>query len=213
MPYALVIFDLDGTLADSLPWFRRNVNDVADKFGFRRIAEEDVDGLRRAGTREILERLNVPHWKLPMIASHLRRLKAQHLHDIPLFPGTAEVLRTLKDAGLSLALVSSDTERNARRQLGTANAGLISEFACGASLFGKAAKFRRVLKRTRILPERAIAIGDEVRDIDAARAAGIACGAVTWGYAATETLRAHRPDLVFEHMEDIVRSLLARPTH
>ena len=56
----------------------------------------------------------------------------------------------------------------------------------------------------------AIAIGDEVRDIEAARAAGIACGAVTWGYAAPEALRALGPDLVFERMEDIAPSLMAR---
>ena len=43
MPYSLVIFDLDGTLADSFPWFLRNVNDVADRFGFRRIADGDVE--------------------------------------------------------------------------------------------------------------------------------------------------------------------------
>ena len=49
MPYSLVIFDLDGTLADSLPWFRRNVNDVADLFGFSRIADDDVQSLRHAG--------------------------------------------------------------------------------------------------------------------------------------------------------------------
>jgi phosphoglycolate phosphatase len=57
-------------------------------------------------------------------------------------------------------------------------------------------------------PTSAIAIGDEVRDIEAARAAGAACGAVTWGYAAPETLRALQPDLLFERMEDIVHALL-----
>ena len=51
MPPALVIFDLDGTLADSYPWFLRHVNGVADRFGFRRIAADDVEALRHAGSR------------------------------------------------------------------------------------------------------------------------------------------------------------------
>ena len=119
MPYSLVIFDLDGTLADSVPWFRRNVNDVADLFGFSRIADEDVQSLRHAGSREILRRLKVPLWKLPAISRHMRRMKAEHLADIPLFPGTEPMLRALRDGGLRLALVSSDSEVNARRQLGT----------------------------------------------------------------------------------------------
>ena len=120
MPYSLVIFDLDGTLADSLPWFRRNVNDVADRFGFSRIGDEDVESLRQAGSREILKRLNVPLWKLPAIARHMQRMKAEHIADIPLFPGTEAMLRSLRDGGLTLALVSSDNEVNARRQLGEA---------------------------------------------------------------------------------------------
>ena len=104
--------------------------------------------------------------------------------------------------------MSSDHEANARRQLGEANAALFTDFACGAALFGKPAKFRRVLKRAGIAPDAALAVGDEVRDIEAARAAGIACAAVTWGYAAPAALRAHGPDLVFDRINDIAPALL-----
>lgn len=209
MPYSLVIFDLDGTLVDSFPWFLRHVNDVAEKFGFRRVTDDDISPLRRAGLREIFERLEVPARKLPAIVRHMRRLKTEHAGGIPLFPGAAATLRALADAGLRLALVSSDNEDNARRQLGAANAALFSAFACGASVFGKAAKFRRVIRRTGAEARGTIAIGDEVRDIEAARAAGINCAAVTWGYSAPEALRAHQPDIVFERMEDIALGLLA----
>ena len=89
----------------------------------------------------------------------------------------------------------------------TAAASSFFAFACGAAMFGKPRKFRRVLRQAGVDPARAIAIGDEVRDIEAARAAGIACAAVTWGYAAPETLHALGPDLVFERMEDIARGL------
>jgi phosphoglycolate phosphatase len=207
MRYALAILDLDGTLADSVPWFRGHVNDVADRFGFSRVTEADIAELRRTGPREALERLNVPRWKVPLIARHMRRLKAAHLDAIPLFPGAGAMLQALQAGGVRLALVSSDTQANARAQLGAANSALFSDFACGASLFGKAAKFRAVVRRAGITPARVIAIGDEVRDIEAARAAGIACGAVTWGYSAPDTLRALCPDLLFERMEDIAPGL------
>jgi phosphoglycolate phosphatase len=207
MPYSLAIFDLDGTLADSFPWFLRTINDVADRFGFRRVADEDIEGLRHASSREILSRLEVPLWKLPAIARHARRLKAEAAAEISLFAGVDAMLRTLAGDGVQLALVTSDSESNAREKLGD-TAALFAHFDCAASLFGKAAKFRRVIRRAGVEPRRVIAIGDEVRDIEAARAVGIACGAVCWGYAAPAALRALGPDLVFEHIEDIAPALL-----
>ena len=84
-----------------------------------------------------------------------------------------------------------------------------SHYDCTAALFGKPSRFRRVLKRARIDAAQAIAIGDETRDIEAARANGMACGAVTWGYAAPGALRARQPDLVFTEIADIPRALLA----
>jgi phosphoglycolate phosphatase len=208
MPYSLVIFDLDGTLVDSFPWFLRNVNDVADRFGFRRVADGDVEALRHASTREILARLEVPLWKLPTIARHMRRLKTEQAASIALFDGVGTMLRALAGAGLRLTLVSSDAEANARVKLGEA-AALFSDYDCSASIFGKPAKFRRILRRSGVDPAQAIAIGDETRDIEAARAAGIACAAVTWGYAAPNALKAMEPDLVFERLDDIAGALIA----
>ncbi|MGJ5205144.1 HAD hydrolase-like protein [Bradyrhizobium sp. HKCCYLR20261] len=210
MSYALVIFDLDGTLADSFPWFRLHVNTVARRYGFREVRDEDIDGLRHASTREILDFLEVPGWKLPFIARHVRQLKTKHAASIPLFAGVDIMLDRLAANGTRLALVSSDSEANARQKLG-ARARLFADFDCSASVFGKARKFRRVVKRARVAPQAAIAIGDETRDIEAAHAAGIACGAVTWGYAAEKALRDRSPDYVFTRMEEIAERLVVSP--
>ena len=207
MPYSLVIFDLDGTLADSFPWFQRNLNEVADRFGFRRVEAGEVESLRLAPTREILSRLEVPMWKVPFIARHMRRLKTEQAASIPLFAGVETMLWKLAESGVRLALVSSDTEANVREKLGVSSA-LFADFDCAASIFGKPAKFRRVLRRSRVDAAQAIAIGDETRDIEAARAVGIACGAVTWGYAAPKALIDRKPDLVFERMEEIADALV-----
>ena len=202
--YKLAIFDLDGTLADSLPWFLRVVNSIADRHRFRRVTDGEVETLRGKSSREIIRYLEVPMWRLPLIARDLRRLKSQSLHAIPLFAGVEEMLRDLSGLGVALALVSSDSERNARTALG-AHAGLISQFACGASLFGKAARYRTVLQRTGIPAADAICIGDEVRDAEAARQAGIDFGAVSWGYARLGALRQASPVLVFDSVADICR--------
>src|SRR3954451_25059165 len=210
MPYTLVIFDLDGTLVDSFPWFVSVLNTVARKFEFREVAQDDIAPLRRGSVHDILRKLEVPLWKVPRIARHMRAQKRADMARIPLFPGVGAMLRALADSGVTLALVSSDNEANVPGLLGPANAALVAHFACGASLFGKAAKFKRVIRAAGVAPGATIAIGDEIRDIEAARAAGIACAAVTWGYAAPEALRAHGPDLVFESLAELAARLAVR---
>jgi phosphoglycolate phosphatase len=202
--YKLAIFDLDGTLSDSLPWFRRVVNSFADKHRFRRIEDGDVEMLRGKSSREIIAWLEVPFWRMPVIAADMRRLKSQNIDSIPLFAGVGSMLQALSQAGVIIAMVSSDSESNVRRALGD-HAALMSQFACGASMFGKAAKFRAVLKRTGIAAVDAIAIGDEVRDGEAAAQAGIDFGAVSWGYASHEALKRLSPVLMFDSVADIAR--------
>jgi phosphoglycolate phosphatase len=206
MKYRLAIFDLDGTLADSLPWFLRIANTVADKHGFRRIETHEIESLRGKGSREIVRHFQVPMWRMPLIARDVRRMKAASLDGISLFAGVDGMLESLSAKGVVRAMVSSDSEDNVRRSLGT-NARAISHFACGASLFGKAKKFAKVMRLAGIPPAQTIAIGDEVRDAEAAQKAGIDFGAVTWGYASVEALRRTRPALVFERMEEIAEKL------
>ena len=206
MPHSLVIFDLDGTLVDSLPWFLRTVNDVANRFRFRRVAEEDVESLRHASSRDILAYLRVPLWKLPSITRHMRKLKADAAADIELFDGVDAMLRSLAASGVQLALVSSDSETNAKRKLGDL-AALFSYFDCSASLFGKSAKFRRVIRRAGVDPADVIAIGDEIRDIEAANATGMDSGAVAWGYTRPAALQAARPTHLFNSIEEVTQRL------
>lgn len=207
MKYRLVIFDMDGTLADSFPWFARVLNTVADRYGFRRVAPHEVEKLRRLGSREILDWLGVPLWKVPQMARHMRLLKTQQLNDIPLFPGVETLLRDLSARGVTLAVVSSDSEDNVRGALGPANARFVAHFACASAMFGKRAKFAGVLRRAGIAAEQAIVVGDEIRDAEAARAAGIAFGAVAWGYTHVDALRAHDPDYLFRSFDDIIAQL------
>ena len=67
----------------------------------------------------------------------------------------------------------------------------------GPRLFGKPAKLRRVVQRFAVPPSQAIYVGDELRDGEAAQAAGIDFAAVAWGYSTPEALRAQRPARFF----------------
>src|SRR3954466_3928980 len=87
MSYRFVIFDFDGTLADTLSWFNRVLNGVADRFGFQRIEDGEGETLRGLSAQEIIAHLDVPRWKLPLIARHMRKLAAEHRDEIRRFAG------------------------------------------------------------------------------------------------------------------------------
>jgi len=208
--YDLVIFDFDGTLADSVTWFASVVNDVARRYRFKEATPEDLQALRNEDALSVLRHLEVAHWKIPFIARHMRRLMAREIDKIALFPGVEDLLEDLSRAGVRLAIVSSNGPANVRKVLGPRTAALIDHLACGASLFGKTAKFRAVLDQSDVPPQRVIAIGDEVRDIEAATMAGIDSGTVSWGYATSSALAARRPTVMFDTIAAIAPFILGR---
>ena len=197
MKYQLVIFDFDGTLADSFPWFAATVNQLADRHGFRRVEPDEVEALRSLDARRILARLEVPLWKVPMIAADGRRRMAEDLGRIRLFDGVTAMLRRLTERGIAIAILTSNSEENVRRVLGDENARLVAHYMCGASLFGKSAKLRRLLRQVPVPRSAVLCVGDELRDLEAARAEGLPFGAVAWGYTAADALAAAGPDELF----------------
>jgi phosphoglycolate phosphatase len=203
-----VILDFDGTLADSLPWFVSVLDDVGRRWRIKTVEESEHATLRQLKATEIFRRLEVPGWKLPLIAADIRRRMARDIDLIALFDGVGEQLLRLHGAGVGLGMVSSNSAANIRRVLGPRLWGLISYWECGVGVSAKHGRLTRLLQRAGVAREHAIYIGDEVRDIDAARRAGMAVGAVTWGYNDASVLRRHGPDLLFERVEDISARLL-----
>lgn len=205
--YRLAIFDFDGTLIDSFGWFVGALDQLADRHRFRRIAPDAVESLRGQDARAVIRRLDVAWWRLPAIARDCRRMAADDLHTMQLFDGIATMLGTLAASGLILAVVSTNSEGNVRRALGPV-ADCIPHFDCGGGLFRKRAGIRRILRRAGVGRDQAIYIGDEVRDYQAATAAGIAFGAASWGFNRRDALEAVNPAVVFHTVADITHYLL-----
>ena len=202
--YSLAIFDFDGTLADSLPWFFASLDETADHFGLARIDQSRMGELRELSSRDALKAIGVPMLKLPAISIYIRDRFAEHMADIKLFDGATAMLATLHEAGVKLAMVSSNAEANVRHVLAEGG-DLIDHYACGSSLWGKADKFRSVLKSLRQSPARTIGVGDEIRDVDAARKAGLSAGSITFGYNSRQALLSASPDHLFDSYEGLVK--------
>ena len=190
MTYRLAMFDFDGTLADSYPFFLSVFNTVADRHAFRRIDVARAGELRHLGVRQMMDHVGLPSWKLPLASKTFMAMMQDSAHQIPLFDGIADALRHLHGRGVRLAVVSSNSEHNVRAVLGPELTALVARFDCGMSVFGKASRIRAVLKACGAAPAEALYIGDQATDAEAARKAGVAFGAVHWGYATIDALRA-----------------------
>ena len=204
--YRLAIFDFDGTLADSLDWFRASFQETIARFDLAPVSPEELEAMRGLSAREIMARLKVSMWQLPAIVSDMRKRKLAAASEISLFPGIPAMLADLQRLGIKTAIVSSDSEASVRHVLGP-TASLITRFDCGAALFGKHWKFRRVARRLGVKPSETICIGDEIRDIEAAKTAGMDSGAVAWGYAFPSALQAAGPTHLFNSIGEMMQRL------
>lgn len=197
MAYQLLIFDFDGTLADSLPFFLEVFDILAARHGFRPIARDDLATLRTYDTRQLMRHVGLPAWKSVRVAADFRSLMAQNIERIHPFDGVEAMLLELAAQGVTLALMSSNSLENVRAVLGPRSMALFTHLECGVSLFGKGHKLRRLLAASGVAPARVLCVGDEVRDMEAARGAGLDFGGVGWGYATPESLRARQPTRMF----------------
>lgn len=207
MKYKLTIFDFDGTLADSFSWHLRVVNEIAEKYRIRRLGENDIETIRSFDARKAMSYVGLPMWKLPLLQREMQQRMAREIQQISLFPGIDQLLHCLNADGIALAIVTSNSLANVHRVLGPKTAELIRQYACGASIFGKRAKLRKVLRTSGVHSSEAIFIGDEIRDLHQARAEKIPFGAVSWGFNSIDSLKINSPDQAFASIEEMLAYL------
>lgn len=208
-----MIFDFDGTLANTFPWFLTIADQVADAFKLERIDQVKLEHLRDLEITKVLQYLDIPLWRLASIAAYVRRLMNRDIQNIPLFEGVDRLIQALLDKDIQVALVSSNSTKNVRKVLGLEIADQIHFYECGVSLFAKKSKFLKILASSGVSSHETIAIGDEIRDLKAAQDARIPFGAVSWGYTSVDTLLSLAPSEVFTSVEEIYEKVIRGPSN
>ncbi len=191
----VIIFDFDGTIADSFDAVFNISNRLADEFGYPHTALEDVHQLKNLSSREILRRSKVPFFKLPFLLRRLRIELNREIAGLQPIPGIKEALLELKHQGHHLGIVTSNSRQNVMAFLkAQAMDDLFDFIDSGLTLFGKGRIIQQILRQNRIDPVNVIYVGDETRDVEAARKIGIKVIAVCWGFNSCEVLAAQSPD-------------------
>jgi len=208
MVYKLVVWDFDGTVVDSRATSLAIFNRLAPEMRYRPI--DDPESIRSLTTRQFLRRQGISLWRLPRLVRRFHAAAAEEAENLKLYPGLREALAALRAGGVRLGVLSSNKEENIRRCLRCNGAEEYFAFVVGyPRLFGKGKALRRILRAERAQRGEMLYIGDEVRDIEAARKARIASIAVTWGFNTEHVLRATGPNHVIDDPARLEELILA----
>jgi len=206
-----VIFDFDGTISETTDVLAQFWNDyLAPKYKLRKIYGDDLENLRNMSAREKIAFFQIPFFKLPFVISSARKQFAKYIDEFAVFSGLTEVFKKIHGSGLKLAIVSSNREENIRKYLKKHKFEFFDSIFCdkGRSLFVKHRTIKRFLREKDVLPENAVYVGDESRDVVACKKAGVAVISVTWGWDSRDVLELVNPHNLVDTSEELYKKIV-----
>lgn len=202
-----VIFDFDGTLADTEYILYRVYEQICRKHNYPIISRDRLHLLKTMSIRDRFREAGVPIFKLPQLAREALHIYSEHINTADPFPSVRELIQNLKKQKLFLNIVSSNSKKNIEQFLESHNLEYFEHVYCTSTLFGKHRAIKQSLKELEIESHEAVYIGDEQRDIIVCRKVPIKIIAVSWGYDHRSLLEATNPDYIADTTADIEQIL------
>jgi phosphoglycolate phosphatase-like HAD superfamily hydrolase len=196
MQSKILIFDFDGTVADTSDAAIRIYNQIAAENNYKQITKDNLETLRNMGALKAIKYAGVPMWKLPFIVRKVRSAFKAEVPNIKPYDGVLDALRVLKSKGYSLYVISTNSRENIKAFLDRNGIKEFNDVFGVSNMFGKDAKIASMIKANNWDKAQVSYIGDEIRDIEAARKAGVTSVSVGWGYNTTEGLSKNGPDIL-----------------
>lgn len=207
-----IIFDFDGTIADTLGEALRLFNRLAPVYGYRPLRLEDLPKARNMTTKQFIRAYDIPRMKIPSLIREGRRIFGKRIAEIQPIAGMPEVLRTIRPRVKTLGILTSNAKVNVEAFLAKEDLAFFDFISTVPKLGGKSKNLRAIMKTFTLHPQEVAYIGDETRDLRAARKAAVRTIGVCWGFNRQEILAQQQPDELFEDPEqllDLVRKLPA----
>ncbi|MGF1577770.1 MAG: HAD-IA family hydrolase [Gemmataceae bacterium] len=205
--YGLLVWDFDGTLADTLGSALEVYNVMAEKYGFERI--EDPESVRTFTARKFIRHHKIPILRLPSLIREYLRIQNDRMEEIELNVGILDSLLAMKDHGVRHGIISSNSQENISVCLQANKVENLFDFVIGyPRLFGKSRAIKRRLKAEKVTNDSVLYVGDEIRDIEAAKKANIDVAAVTWGFNTADSLAEHAPTYLVHDPQTLTQHVL-----
>ncbi len=203
----IVLFDFDGTIADTLKPAVKIANKYLKKEGYPSISQEELRNLREMNILQLVTHFTFPVWKIPALIKTVREDLYREAEKIKIFPGIKKLIEDLKVNGFKLAILTSNLKKTVDKFLAYHELEVFDYVKCEPNILEKAKLISRFLNENNLGKKEVIYIGDEVRDIDATRSVGIQMISVTWGFNYIDSLRKLKPDFLVKEPAQILRLL------
>lgn len=199
-----IIFDFDGTIADTIDLAFNIYNGISHEYGCRQVSEEDREMLSKSRSRDLLKEYGISDLKLVRILLRMRKEMSNPAHVLKPVLNITDSLKDIKRQGFNMGILTSNSVTTVRAFLASNGLTDLIDFVySGKSLFGKDKVLERLFEKEKIPRENVIYVGDETRDIEASKKAGVPVIAVTWGLNHKNVLSALDPDQVADTPGDI----------
>ncbi|GAB1537895.1 HAD family hydrolase [Scytonema sp. NUACC21] len=208
MTQKVIIFDFDGTVADTLDALVGIANRLAQEFGYIPITQEELTLLRNLSSREVIKYSGISIFKIPFLVKRVKTALKNTIKELKPISGIKEALIELKSEGHRLGIITSNSQDNVIDFLKANELDDLFEFIySGVTIFGKTTIINNVLKQKQIKPQEVIYVGDETRDIEASKRANIKVIAVTWGFNSQEVLAQQNPNFLIDRPSELLEVL------
>jgi phosphoglycolate phosphatase len=205
MTQKVIIFDFDGTIADTVDALVSIANGLAQKFGYIPITQEELALLRNLNSREIIKYSGISILKIPFLVKKVKSELKSKIKELKPISGIKETLVVLNNNGYRLGIITSNSQENVTDFLRVNDLDNLFDFVySGVTIFGKTTIINNVLKQKQIKPQEVIYVGDETRDIEASKKANIKVIAVTWGFNSQEVLAKQNPDFLIQEPYELL---------
>lgn len=199
-----IIFDFDGTIADSSQVFMHGWNAFAEQYHYLKVDESDIALARTMTLHECAKRYRFPMMKMPIILPKIYRYYNAHIKSVKPYDGIHDMLKLLKEAGHELVILSSNEKKNIEDFLIANEITEIETVLSANKLFGKDRTLKKFMKDRRLKTSNLFYIGDEQRDLEACKKCDIPFGWVSWGLHGEELIEPYEPAHKFYNPKQIV---------